>query len=179
VRLANGRGWVVKGLLTLGVLTALALTLDSLAFSDASFTSRSAAVATVTAGDLRHANDHDGRLLIDASGLVPGDVGSGIVTLTGLGDLAGRYTLSAAGLAERPVSPRLSDTLVLAVTDQHDGTTLYDGPVSAFSSVDLGTIGPGDARSYAVTVSYPKGADDGRLQGASMTLTLRVAGVTS
>jgi hypothetical protein len=172
-------GWVVKGLLTLGVLAVLAVTLDSLAFSDASFTSGSAAVATVTAGDLRHTNDHDGRLLIDASGLVPGDVHSGTMTLTGLGDLAGRYTLSAAGLGEKPASPRLSDILVLAVTDHHDGTTLYDGPVSSFSGVDLGTIGPGDVRSYTVTLSYPEGADDGRLQGASMTLALGVAGVTS
>jgi hypothetical protein len=180
MRLASsGTGWVVKGLLTLGVLAVLALTLDSLAFSDASFTAGSSSVATITAGDLRHVNDHDGRLLIEASGLVPGDVRSGTMSLTGLGDLAGRYTLSAAGLAEQPGSPRLSDTLALAISDQAAGTTLYEGPVSGFSSVDLGTIGPGDSRSYSVVLSYPEGDDDSRLQGAAMTLSLRIAGVTS
>ncbi len=87
------------------MLGLLAVALDSLVFSDASFTAGSSAVATVTAGDLRHVNDHDGRLLIDAAGLVPGDVRGGRMSLTGLGDLDGRYTLSAAGLAESSVLP--------------------------------------------------------------------------
>lgn len=179
MRPASSKGWVVKGLLTLGVLAVLALTLDSLVFSDASFTAGSSAVATVTAGDLRHLNDHDGLLLIDASDLVPGDVRSGTMSLTGLGDLSGRYALAADGLAEAPGSPRLSDALDLVVTDEAEGTTLYEGPVSSFSGVDLGMLGPGDTRSYSVTLSYPDGAADLRLQDASLTLTLRVAGVAS
>lgn len=176
---ARRRDWVVKGILTLAVLALLAASLDSLVFSDASFTAGSSAVATVTAGDLRHVNDQDGRLLIDAAGLVPGDVRTGRMTLTGLGDLPGRYTLSTAGLAEHPVSPRLSDTLELAIDDETGGATLYSGPVSGFANADLGVIGPGDTRSYSVTLTYPEGDNDARLQGATMTLTLRVTGVTS
>jgi hypothetical protein len=174
----SGRDWFVRGFLTLAVLGLLAVALDSLAFSDASFTAGSSAVATVTAGDLHHANDHDGRLLIDAAGLAPGDVRGGRMSLTGLGDLNGRYTLSSAGLSERPSAPRLADTLDMTIVDETHGTSLYRGPVSGFSSVDLGIIGPGDARSYSLTLSYPEGDVDARLQGATLTLALRVAGVT-
>jgi hypothetical protein len=66
----------------------------------------------------------------------------------------------------------------MTIVDETHGTSLYRGPVSGFSSVDLGIIGPGDARSYSLTLSYPEGDVDARLQGATLTLALRVAGVT-
>jgi hypothetical protein len=179
VSTASRKGWIVKGLLSLGLLSVLAFTLDSLVFSDATFTSGSANVASATAGDLRLANTRDGQLLIDAAGLVPGDVRSGSMTLTGEGDLAGQYVLSASGLVDTPSSPRLSDALSMTVEDGTTGATLYDGPVSGFSSADLGAIAPGEAHTYSVTLTYPEGTDDSRLQDATMVLSLRVVGVTS
>ena len=90
-----------------------------------------------------------------------------------------RFTLSASGLTDTPGAPRLSDALTLTVEDvTGTATTLYQGSVAAFSAVDLGTISPGDARSYSFTLAYPEGTADAALQGAAMTLGLRITGVS-
>ena len=57
--------------------------------------------------------------------------------------------LSASGLVDTPSSPRLSDALAMTVEDGTTGATLYDGPVSGFSSADLGVIAPGEAHTYS------------------------------
>jgi hypothetical protein len=70
--------------------------------------------------------------------------------------------------------------LVLTVEDV-TGTpaTLFQGTVSAFSAVGLGSIGPGETRTYRLTLAYPAGPNDAALQGATMTLGLDVTGVSS
>jgi hypothetical protein len=174
------RGWIVKGLLSLGVLAVLSLSLNSLVFSSASLTAPGATgYASFTAGALGHLNSQNGRLVIDAGGLVPGDSVSGAMVLTGTGDVPGSYTLSASGLTDTSTSPRLADTLVLSIRDTTAGRTLYDGAASGFSSVALGSISPGESHGYSVTLTYPDGTNDSRLQGATMVLGLRVVGVSS
>ena len=169
-----------KGLLSLVVLALLAFTLKAVVFSGASFTASSVNPATVfTAGILSHTNDQDGVVMIAASGLVPGASSTGSLGLTDGGNVPGRFTLSASGLTDTPGAPRLSDALTLTVEDvTGTATTLYQGSVAAFSAVDLGTISPGDARSYSFTLAYPEGTADAALQGAAMTLGLRITGVS-
>jgi hypothetical protein len=162
------------------VLAVLAFTLHALVFSDASFSAGSANPADVfVAGDLSHANDRSGQVMILASGLDPGGSRVGTMMLTGTGNVPGMFTLSASSLVNTPAAAALSDVLTLTIEDiTGTATTLYDGAVTDFSDADLGTISPGAARSYRLTLEYPDGPVDAGLQGATMTLSLLVTGVT-
>ena len=176
---ASTRSRIWKGLLSLAVLAALAFTLGAVIFSGASFTGGSANLASVfAAGELVHTNDRAGKITVDAADLLPGDSRNGTITLSNAGTVPGRFTLSAAGLSDVPSSPRLSDTLTLAVADA-GGASLYDGPLSGFSAADLGTLAPGGTRTLTLTVAYPDGAIDIGLQGAATSLTLQITGVSS
>ena len=171
--------WIRRGLLSLVVLAVLAFTLQAVVFSGASFTASSVSPANVfTAGILSHTNDQNGRVVIAAGGLAPGMSRVGTLTLLGTGTVPGAFTLSASNLSDTPGNPRLSDTLTLTVEDVTASATLYDGPVSGFSTADLGTIAPGVSHSYGFTLAYPGGTADAALQGAAMSLGLRITGVS-
>lgn len=169
---------VLRLLLTLVVLAVLAFTLQSLRTSGASFVTASSNPSNVfIAGNLGHVNNRNGQVLITTSGMQPGDSQDGTMTLTGTGNLSGDYTLSVTNLVDTPSSPPLSGTLLLTVEDLQTGD-VYEDLVSAFDPVDLGTISPGEADSYTVTLSYPDGPTNGAVQGASMSLTLQITGVS-
>jgi spore coat-associated protein N len=176
--LRASRVWRV--LLTLLVLAVLAITLQSLRLSGASYAAASANPANVfVAGSLSHTNDQNGQVMFVASDLEPGDSRDGTMTLTGTGTVSGSYTLSASSLANVPASPPLSGKLNLTIEDvTGTPTTLWEGTVAAFASTDLGDIAPEVSRAYRITLDYPDGADDSALQGATMTLVLRVEGVS-
>ena len=176
---SNRATWIWRGLLSLVVLAGLAFTLKTVAFSGATFTAGSASPVNVfVAGRLSHTNDQDGRLMIRASDLLPGTSAAGTMTLTATGSLGGVFTLGAANLVNTPAAPRLSDVVTLVVEDITGTTrTLYSGSVSAFTAASLGTIAPGTARTYRLTLAYPAGTIDASLQGATLTLSLLVTGV--
>jgi hypothetical protein len=169
-----------KALLSLVVLALLAVALQSLVFSDASFTAGSANPANVfTAGSLSHTNSKAGQIVLDASYLRPGLSKNGSLTITGSGTLTGVYALSKAGLVDTPASPGLSNTLTLLIQDVTSGTTtLYSGTAAAFTSRPLGSIAPGVSRTYRFTLTYPAASANAALQGATMALRLQFAGVT-
>jgi hypothetical protein len=167
-------------LLTLLVLAILGITLQSLRTSGASYAAASANPANVfVAGSLSHVSDRNGQVMLVAGDLEPGDSSSGTMTLAAAGTIAGAYTLTASDLVNVPVSPALSGKLDLTIEDV-TGTAevLWEGTVAAFASADLGDIAPGASRTYRLTLDYPDGANDSALQGATMTLVLRVAGVS-
>ncbi len=90
-----------KAFLSLVVLALLAVALQSLVFSDASFTARSANPANVfTAGSLSHTNSMADQVVLDASYLRPGLSKTGSLTIAGGGTLTGAYTLSKASLVD-------------------------------------------------------------------------------
>lgn len=175
--------WTRTGLLALCVVALLAFTLHSLRLSDASFTAASANGPNLfVAGSLGHVNSQDGRVMVNATGMQPGDVQSGTMTLTGTGTLAGDYTLAPLSLVDAPASPALSQELNLTIEDTTGApVVLFDDPVAALDADDpvvLGSIAPGATRSYEVTLEYPDGPAVGPLQGASMTLVLQVTEVS-
>ncbi len=172
--------WIWRGVLSLVVLAVLAFTLNALVFSGASFTAGSANPASVfVAGSLSNSNDQSGQVMLNASGMAPGASSVGTMKLTNSGNVSGAFTLNPTSLANTRASPRLSDALVLTVADvTGTATTLYQGSVSAFSAASLGTIAPGAARSYQLTLSFPAGTNSAALQGATMTLALQVTGVS-
>jgi hypothetical protein len=175
--LRASRVWRV--VLTLVVLAVLAITLQSLRLSGASYAAASVNPANVfVAGSLSHVNDRNGQVMISASGFEPEDSAEGTMTLKGTGTITGAYTLSASSLVNAPVSPALSDKLYLTIEDVTAAETLWEGYVTAFVSTGLGDIAPEESRSYRVTLDYPDGTNDSALQGATMTLVLQVDGVS-
>jgi spore coat-associated protein N len=169
-----------KTLLTLIVLTLLAVALQSPVFSDASFTASQQAPGNVfAAGTLSHLNSRAGALVIDAADLRPGQSTQGTLTISGGGSVAGAYTLSKTSVVDVPSSPGLSSALALRIQDT-TGTvaTLFDGTVSAFTSVSLGSIAPGVTRQYLFTLTFPSSSAVPGLQGARTSLGLAFRGVT-
>jgi hypothetical protein len=169
-----------RAALSLVVLALLAFTLATVGFSGASVTSASINPANLfLSGDLQHGNSQSGLVMIRAIGMSPGDSSVGTMTLTGTGTLAGAFTLSASSLVNAPSAPRFSDALTLTVKDvTGTPTTLYQGSVSSFTRVSLGTIPPGAARVFRLTLTYPTGTVSAALQGATMSLSLLVTAVT-
>jgi len=177
----GGPGTKVKtAFLTLVVLALLAVALQSLVFSGASFTSSSGNPGnTFTAGTFGHTNSKDGVLVIDATGLWPGGgAKTGTLTITGTGDFSGAYTLTKAGVVDTPAVPGLSNALTLRIEDiTGAAVTLSNTTVAGFNTVSVGTIASGASRQYRFTLAYPTAAANTALQGASMTLRLQFMGV--
>ena len=171
---------VKKAFLTLVVLALLAVALQSLVFSGASFTSsRGNPGNTFTAGAFGHTNSKDGVLVIDAASLWPGASKTGTLTITGTGDFSGAYTVTKAGVVDTPASSGLSNALTLRIEDiTGAAVTLSNTTVAAFNTVSLGTIASGASQQYRFTLTYPTAAADTTLQGASMTLRLQFTGVS-
>jgi hypothetical protein len=169
-----------RAFVSLLAFAALAVALQSLVFSGASFTSSSGNPGTIlTAGDLGHTNSMDGQLVVDAAGILPGGSKAGTLTISGTGDLPGAYTLAKTSVVDTPASPGLSTALVLTVEDiTTTPRTLSNTTVASFTAVSLGTVAPGQARQYRVTLAFPAGVADPGLQGASLSLGLQFTGVT-
>jgi hypothetical protein len=175
--------WLWRALLSSAVLAVLALTLHSLVLSNASFTAKSTNPANVfVAGSLLHSNDQGGKVMLTATGVTPGYSDSAQMIVTGGGTVAGDYTLNVSSLVDTPASPTspaLSGVLELTVEDTTAGTTPVDGvDVADLVPVSLGTIAPLEQHTFLVTLDYPDGPNQADLQGASMSLTLQVLGVT-
>lgn len=168
-----------KALLSLVVLALLAVALESLVYSDASFTAGSANPANVfTAGSLSHTNDKAGAVIVDASDLRPGMSKEGTVTITGTGTLTGVYSLNKGAVVDDPATPGLSTTLDLFIQEAGATTPLYDDRVSLLpATLALGPIAPGASRTYMIRLTFPLARADGALQGATMTLPLQFMGV--
>lgn len=169
-----------RAFLTLLALALLAVTLQSIVFSGASFTATKGNPGNAfTAGSLTHVNSQSGTFVIDAAGLRPGQSSQGTLTITGGGTVAGTYTLSKASVVDTPASPGLSSALTFLIEDT-TGTaaTLFSGTVAAFTSVSLGSIAPGAVRQYRFTLTFPTASAVPGLQGASTTLQVQFKGVT-
>ena len=171
-----------KALLSLLVLAALGVALQSVVFSGASFTGGSSNLGNVfLAGTLAHVNSKAGTVVLDAANLRPGQSKSRTLTITGTGSLPGAYTLRpATPVVDTPASPKLSNALVLTIQDATTGATLYNGPVAAFASTSPAiSIGPDVTHTLQFTLTYPSTPVDPALQGATMSLTIQVTGVST
>ncbi|WP_243056989.1 hypothetical protein [Nocardioides sp. SR21] len=106
--------------------------------------------------------------LVDGSGMAPGDSRSGTQTVTNEGH-RGRLTLDARGVdGQSPLAKVLA--VVVQQTDPAQAQPAYDGPLTGLSSVLLGTLAPGESRSYRVTLTWPAGTGAGAA-GTTTSLT--------
>lgn len=167
-------------LLTLLVLALLAVTLRSLVFSGASFVSSSYNPSqSFTAGTVSHVNSCDNEAILSAAGLRPGQSVQGDVVLTGGEDVAAAYAAVNAGISDAPASPALSAALQLRIEDVTGAPAVqYNGPLSAFDTVGLATIAPGESRTFRFTLTWPAVADDPGLQGATTSVAVQFVGVS-
>jgi hypothetical protein len=98
-----------------------------------------------------------------------GDSAAGSVTITNTGSLAGVYTLQGTTSGSAPLGGQLHLKIYKDVDSS--GTPVYDGALSAISSVGLGTFAAnGDAHTFYFHVSFPStgtDAGDNLLQGLS------------
>ena len=165
------------------VLALLAVTLQSMVFSGASFLRTDKDLGhVVVAGSVSHANDHPTWRSSRLRTCTRARVARGDVTLTGGEDVPAGYSVVSLGATDTPDAPGLSAALWLRIEDV-TGTpatppALFDDALSAFGTVGLATIAPGEARPFRFTLSWPSAAADPALQGAGTTVQLQFVGVS-
>lgn len=169
---------LARGLVSLVVLALLAVTLQSLVLSGASFSDVDATTsASLLAGSVSHTNSA-GTMLLSADYLRPGLSSSGTLTITGGPDVPATYTLTCVSLSDAPASPGLSATLQLRIDDVTGGAVLYRGAANGFTSTTLGVIADAQSRQYTFTLTYPTAAADRALMGATMAMQFEFVGVS-
>jgi hypothetical protein len=110
-----------------------------------------------------------GAAILSASGMAPGDVRTGYIDVTNIGDTAGSFALGAIGLTPTPLAREL-DLDVRDVTAGRTATVVYSGKLASLSSAALGDMAQGEAHRYRFSVSLPSDAGDS-YQGASSAVT--------
>ena len=107
-------------------------------FSFSLFTSSSANPGNmVGSGTMEINNSDEGPAILTVDGLLPGESGDGTVTITNVGDSEGDFSMTTANLVDTPADPAFSSVLTLVITD--GATEVYNGPIAAVGTVDLGT----------------------------------------
>jgi hypothetical protein len=110
-----------------------------------------------------------GAAILTANGMAPGDVRTGSIDVTNIGDTSGTFALATSGLTPTPLAHELD----LEVRDVSVGRTpavVYSGKLDALSSVALGDMAQGEAHRYRFSVSLPADAGDS-YQGTSSAVT--------
>ena len=110
-----------------------------------------------------------GAAILTANGMAPGDVRTGYIDVTNIGDTAGSFALASAGLIPTPLAHEL-DLDVRDVTPGGTATVVYSGKLASLTSVALGDMAQGEAHRYRFSVSLPADAGDS-YQGASSAVT--------
>ena len=110
-----------------------------------------------------------GAAILTANGMAPGDVRTGYIDVTNIGDTAGTFALGSTGLTGTPLAHEL-DLDVRDVTPGRSAAVVYSGKLASLSSVALGDMAQGEAHRYRFSVSLPSDADD-TYQGASSAVT--------
>ncbi len=107
-----------------------------------------------------------GAAILAAHDLAPGDVRTGEITVTNVGDVAGDFALGSTGALGAPLAQELD----LLVFDLTAGRAVYSGSLASLTSVGLGSMAQGESHRYRFTVSLPWGVDDS-FQGAASAVT--------
>ena len=110
-----------------------------------------------------------GAAILTANGMAPGDVRTGYIDVTNIGDTSGTFALGATGLTPTPLAHEL-DLEVRDVSVGRPPAVVYSGKLDSLSNVALGDMAQGEAHRYRFSVSLPFDADDG-YQGTSTAVT--------
>ncbi|TNM38277.1 hypothetical protein FHP29_13405 [Nocardioides albidus] len=126
--------------------------------SGATFTSQSGnTISAVTSGTLTQANSKDGGAIFDLTGLKPGDVLNGTLSLTNTGTLPASFSLTETSSA----NAFTGDDLTLAITNTTTGASVYSGTFGGLADgtkSDIGVIQPGAVNTFRFTVKLATSA---------------------
>jgi hypothetical protein len=139
------------------------------------------AVISLVSGELHVTNSRDGQAIFQAQGLAPGRSVTGTVQLSNAGTLAGDLGFQQLDVQDQPGvnGGRLSDAVHLDVHDVTGGSIVpvFSGQLGALQSRALGSIAPGQSRTYRFTASLPDGgappsatSGDNAYVGSSLTV---------
>jgi hypothetical protein len=129
-------------------------------------------------GTLSLSNSRDGSAVLSVSNLAPGQSAGGVVVLGNTGTLSGALDLSQTELTDTAgqAGGQLSRALQLTVRDVVTENVVYEGPFAALDERDLGTMAPGETRTYSFNVLLPDTgvpvsavAGDNAFAGSSVT----------
>jgi hypothetical protein len=117
-------------------------------------------LSALVSGGLSISDSRGQGAIVSMGDIYPGGGTEGDVTIGNTGSVAGTLALDAADpLSGTPTSAVLGQELQLTITDVTSGspTSVLSGPYAAMPSFDLGTLQPGDQRSYRFAVAMPDG----------------------
>ena len=148
----------VSRLLLLAALVAAILGCARVAAGSAEHENARAVISQAT-GELKVTNSRNGQAIFQASGLAPGRSVTGTVQLANTGSLAGALTLSQLDVLDQPGvnGGRLSDAVQLNIQDITGGSSIpvYGGQLRSVGTRPLGSLAPGQSRTYRFTASLP------------------------
>ena len=119
------------------------------------------AVISQASGTFAITNSLDGQAIFQAQGLAPGRSVTGTVQLSNPGTLAGDLGLHQLDVVDQPGANggQLSSAVRLDVEDITGGNLVpvFGGQLASLQTRGLGSIAPGEARTYRFTASLPDG----------------------
>lgn len=152
---------------TLLVTLAMALAAIGLAVAAPGGGEPAWAQVRLASGVAQVGNSRAGEAVVTATGMRPGDSTSGTVTIGNAGDAAGRFSVAVTDVD----GALLAGAVRLDVRAQGASAAAYEGPLGEVGDVDLGTIAPGEERTYEVRLTLPSGVGN-LLQGAELSFGL-------
>jgi hypothetical protein len=131
------------------------------------------AALSAASGAVSIANSHEGASLLHATNLRPGQAVSGTVDIGNDGDVAGRFTVLATGVADTPHG-LLSQRLVITLSDVTGAAAprqIFRGTPATLGEYYVATLAPGASRTLLVTATLPDGGvGDNVYQGSSLSM---------
>jgi hypothetical protein len=119
------------------------------------------AVVNQASGTFQITNSRDGQAIFQAQGLAPGRSVTGTVQVANPSALAGALGLRQLDVVDQPGANggRLSNAVHLDVQDITGGNLVpvFAGQLASLQSKSLGSLAPGQARTYRFTASLPDG----------------------
>jgi hypothetical protein len=155
-------------ILVVGVIALFALVVAGITLSFAVFSASSGSTASITAGNLVY-DIRPPTTIVNTSGMRPGDVRHGTVTLTNTKS-PGAFALGFSGIG----TSALASTLLVTVTRGTPSAphTVYSGPLADAPTLDLGRLATGASLTLDLMFSWPSAARDPTLQGQTIPLVL-------
>jgi hypothetical protein len=142
------------------------------------------AAASAAAAPVGIANSNEGRPILSAAAMAPGDSVRGVVTIANDAPAARGLILAKRALRDRPgpYGGSLSTALLLRVEGRFPGgdggwRPIYEGGLATMPRLELGRFAAGESRDYRLTATFPNGGappspttGDNALQGSAMTV---------
>ena len=132
-----------------------------------------------TSGNLAPDNSKQGKAILTATNMKPGDVSTGTVSIRNSAAVSASLSLATADRKERPGpnGGRLADRLFVVIADlsrRSRPATVYRGPIGAMPDRNLGVWAPREVRTYSFAVTFsPGGREDNAYMSSGMSLSYR------